>query len=60
MLVGQGGVAWAGSSSGLAAVLVATMPIWITLLNWIRPRGDRPDLRMIVGLSSLGSEGVVW
>ncbi|NLG67719.1 MAG: EamA family transporter [Actinobacteria bacterium] len=60
MLVGQGGVAWAEQriSSGLAAVLVATMPIWITLLNWIRPRGDRPDLRMIVGLIA-GFGGVV-
>lgn len=60
MLIGQGGVAWAEQRipSGLAAVLVATMPIWITLLNWVRPRGDRPDGRMMTGLAG-GFGGVV-
>jgi len=60
MLGGQGGVAWAEQriSSGLAAVLVATMPIWITVLNWARPRGDRPDARMLTGLAA-GFGGVL-
>jgi drug/metabolite transporter (DMT)-like permease len=60
MLGGQGGVAWAEQRipSGLAAVLVATMPLWLILFNWLRPKGQRPDARTVIGLIG-GLGGVV-
>lgn len=60
MLGGQGGVAWAEQRipSGLAAVLVATMPLWLILFNWLRTEGQRPDLRTVMGLLG-GLGGVV-
>ena len=41
---GNAGVAWAEQwvPSGVAAVLIATTPLWIALLEWIRPGGSRP------------------
>src|ERR1041385_3816903 len=37
LLVGNGGVAWAEKvvPSGLTALLIATMPLWMTLLGWL-------------------------
>ncbi len=60
MLIGQGGVAWGQQSvpSGVAGVLVGTIPMWILLLEWIRPGGRRPGLLVSVGLL-LGFVGVV-
>lgn len=60
MVGGQGMVAWAESRipSGLAAVLISIMPIWMLGLNWVRPGGQRPDRKMIVGLV-VGFAGVV-
>lgn len=51
---GNGGVVWATQyiPSGLAAVLVATVPLWIVLLDWARPGGHRPTPVMIAGLLS--------
>jgi drug/metabolite transporter (DMT)-like permease len=56
LLGGNGGVVWAEQrvDSGLAALLVATEPLWIVLLLWARP-GDagrqRPGLRVVIGLA---------
>jgi drug/metabolite transporter (DMT)-like permease len=49
---GNGGVTWAEQTlpSGLAALLVATVPIWVSVVNWIRPAGIRPTRGMIAGL----------
>ncbi len=60
MVGGQGMVAWAESRipSGLAAVLISIMPIWMLGLNWVRPGGQRPDRKMITGLV-VGFVGVV-
>lgn len=51
-LCGNGGVVWAEQhiASGLAALLVATEPLWIVLLNWARPAGVRPSGKTILGL----------
>lgn len=48
---GNGAVAWAEQRvpSGLAALIVAIVPLWMVLLEWARPRGTRPTL-----LTSLG------
>jgi drug/metabolite transporter (DMT)-like permease len=52
LLCGNGGVTVAEShiSSGLAAVLVATEPLWIVLLNWAAPGGKRPNIKVVSGL----------
>jgi drug/metabolite transporter (DMT)-like permease len=49
---GNGGVTWAEQRvpSGLAALLVATMPLWLVLLDWLRPGGVRPRLGAALGL----------
>ena len=44
LLGGNGGVAWAEQRvpSGVAALLVAVVPLWMVLLEWLRPGGQRP------------------
>ncbi|MGH2543142.1 MAG: EamA family transporter, partial [Ardenticatenaceae bacterium] len=48
---GNGGVTWAEQliPSGLAALLVALVPLWMVLLDWLQ-RGPRPNGRVTVGL----------
>ena len=36
--------------SGLAALLIATEPLMVVLLDWVRPGGSRPSLRVSFGL----------
>jgi drug/metabolite transporter (DMT)-like permease len=52
LFAGNGGVTWAEQyiPSGLAALIVAMVPIYVTLLDWIRPGGARPTALRIVGL----------
>jgi drug/metabolite transporter (DMT)-like permease len=59
LLGGNGGVAWAEQliPSGTAALLVSTVPLWMALLDWLRPGGIRPRLAVICGLV-LGFVGV--
>ncbi len=59
LLGGNGAVTWAEQTvpSGLAALLIATEPLWITLLDWARPGGTRPGPRAAGGLA-LGFVGV--
>ena len=56
---GNGGVTWAEQRvpSGLAALLVATMPLWMVLLDWLRPGRVRPRAGAALGLL-LGFAGV--
>lgn len=44
LLGGNGGVVWAEQRvpSGLTALLIATVPLWMALLNWLRPGGVKP------------------
>ena len=51
-LGGNGGVAWAETrvSSGVASLLIATMPLWVVVLDWVRPRGHRPPAVVVGGL----------
>jgi drug/metabolite transporter (DMT)-like permease len=53
LLGGNGGVTWAEQRvpSSIAALLVANVPLWIVVLNWIRPGGVRPALPIIIGVS---------
>ncbi|HEY4597488.1 MAG TPA: EamA family transporter [Thermoanaerobaculia bacterium] len=59
LLLGNGGVVWAEQrvSSGLAALLVSTEPLWIVLFVWMRDH-DRPAGRVFLGLL-LGLTGLV-
>ncbi|HLT46280.1 MAG TPA: drug/metabolite exporter YedA [Rubricoccaceae bacterium] len=60
LLGGNGGVVWAEQfiPSGVAALLVACMPIWMVLLDWLRPGGARPSGMVVAGLA-LGLAGIV-
>jgi drug/metabolite transporter (DMT)-like permease len=59
LCAGNGAVAWAEERvpSGLAALIVAVVPLWMVLLDWMRPRGTRPSaltmLGVVVGLAGL-------
>lgn len=59
LLGGNGGVVWAAQHvpSGLTALLIATVPLWMALLNWLRPGGAKPSNGIIVGLL-LGFSGI--
>jgi drug/metabolite transporter (DMT)-like permease len=57
---GNGGVVLAERTvpSGIAALLVAMVPMWMVLLEWLRPGGSRPTLRVVSGLL-IGFAGIV-
>ena len=60
MVVGGNGiVVWTQQfvPSGFAAVMVATMPIWIVIMNWMSFDRNRPDNRTFVGIA-IGLGGV--
>lgn len=52
LLGGNGIVSWAELQvpSGLAALLVAAVPLWMALFDWLRPNGVRPRALTIIGL----------
>lgn len=58
LLGGNGGVVWAEQHvpSGLTAVLIATVPLWVAVLDWLW-RGSRPTVRGLLGLA-LGLAGI--
>jgi len=60
LFVGNGGVCWAEQTvpSGIAALLVATVSLWLVILDWLRPSGVRPVARVVAGLV-LGFAGLV-
>jgi len=57
---GNGAVVWAEQRivSSVAALLASTVPLWMVLLDLLRPGGRRPGWREIVGLLA-GFAGVV-
>lgn len=50
--VGNLAVVWAEQwvPSGMAALLVATAPFWMAILELFRPGGERLDLRSVIGM----------
>lgn len=60
LLGGNGGVVWAEQRvpSGLTALVVAIVPVWIALMEWLRPGGRRPSWKVTAGLG-LGTLGLV-
>jgi drug/metabolite transporter (DMT)-like permease len=59
LLLGNGGVVWAEKTvpSGIAALLVASVPLWIALLQWLGPHRVKPGLWGAAGLAG-GFAGV--
>jgi drug/metabolite transporter (DMT)-like permease len=59
LLGGNGGVSWAEQRvpSGIAALLVAVVPVFMVLLEWIRPGGTRPTASVFAGVG-LGLAGL--
>ena len=59
LLGGNGAVVWAEQQvpSGIAALLVAVVPLWMVLLDWLRPGGRRPVALVFLGLA-LGLGGL--
>ena len=59
LLGGNGAVVWAEQyvPSGLTALLVAMVPVWMVLLDWWRQGGTHPGARVFIGLA-LGFAGM--
>lgn len=61
LMVGVGNLAvvWAEQwvPSGMAALLVATSPFWMAIIEWLRKDGDRLDARRAIGML-IGFAGV--
>lgn len=60
LLGGNGVVSWAEQhvASGIAALIVASIPLWVALLDALRPRGLKPDWKIVLGLL-IGFGGIV-
>jgi drug/metabolite transporter (DMT)-like permease len=56
---GNGALVWAQQrvASGLASLIIATMPVWMVLLDWLRPGGRRPSSGVLAGLA-MGLVGI--
>src|SRR5690348_677964 len=57
---GNGAVIWSEQhvASGLVALIVAIVPLWMVALDWLRPGGTRPGPFVFLGLA-LGLIGLV-
>ena len=60
ILGGNGAVVWAEQfvPSGITALLVAILPVWIVLIEWLGPAHTRPTPGVVAGLL-LGIIGIV-
>lgn len=56
---GNGAVLWSEQhvASGLVALIVAIVPLWMVVFDWLRPGGTRPAPAVFVGLT-LGLVGL--
>jgi drug/metabolite transporter (DMT)-like permease len=57
---GNGGVVWAEQKvpSGIAALLVSMVPLWMVFMDWLRPGGTRPGWKVFTGVA-LGFAGLI-
>lgn len=58
--IGNGAVVWSELTvpSGVVALIVSTVPVYIVLMDWLRPNGIRPRPPVFAGLA-LGLAGIV-
>jgi drug/metabolite transporter (DMT)-like permease len=59
LVIGNGLISWSEQRipSGLTALLAATVPFWMVILDWTRPHGKAPTGRTVLGLI-IGFAGV--
>lgn len=59
LLVGNGGVSWSEQivPSGITALLVTMVSLWLVIVDWLRPGGHRPVPKVLFGIV-LGFAGV--
>jgi drug/metabolite transporter (DMT)-like permease len=59
LLGGNGIVSWAEQHvpSGIAALVIASIPLWIAVIDSVRPGGTRSDWRIVLGLL-IGFSGI--
>ena len=60
-LVNNAGIVWAeshGIPTGVAAVLIATLPMWMVVLTWLKPGGTYPGHLVIAGMV-IGFVGII-
>lgn len=59
LFVGNGGVCWAEQvvPSGITALLVTMVSLWLVIVDWLRPGGHRPVPKVLLGIV-LGFAGV--
>jgi drug/metabolite transporter (DMT)-like permease len=52
LCITNGGLSWAEQRvpSGIAALVIATVSLWLVILDWLRPRGTRPGPLVFAGL----------
>lgn len=60
LLVGNGGVTFSEqrAPSGLVALMVSIVPLWMVIIEWLRPGGVRPGKGVWIGILA-GSCGIV-
>jgi drug/metabolite transporter (DMT)-like permease len=60
LAIANGTVSWAERlvPSGVTALLVSTVSLWMVLIEWLRPGGQRPGPRVIAGFV-LGFAGMI-
>lgn len=60
LLCGNGGVVWAEQwiESGTTALIVASVPFWMVIMDWLRPGGRAPRPKVWAGIL-LGFGGVL-
>lgn len=58
--LGNGSIAWAETTipTGLAALLTAVVPLWMVVLEWVRPNGIKPRASVFGGIA-LGLVGML-
>jgi len=59
LVCGNGAVIWSEQhvASGLVALIVAIVPLWMVTLDWMRPGGTRPSPAVLLGVG-LGLVGL--